>query len=367
MYAPLLRPEEVDHYNRFKTLVEQARSKSEAAEIFESITYAQESYLPLTILSTLIHAFPGFLHPFRMMQKHSKAWNLLPEPAKAGHASENAQWLMDSTSEQCKHSYTSLVDLMHPESQDVAITDPESGRSLPHKELVQTVRHFSLPLTTVPGRPKPVVAISLPNGPLLAITVLATTTYYTAAPVTHGNGVGAAQFKADVLQSKSSMVLAAAADVERLRLRDSWLAEAGIRVLLVDLSKDMQLVIRDLDGNLLPNTFESSPPSPNKADDTGILLFTSGTSGTKKLVPLSIHSMVCGIAMVIDSWGLSPSMRCLNQMPLNHVGGLIRNLFAPIMSGGSIICCSAFDANLFWDCVEDYAPTWYYASPSMRE
>lgn len=37
------------------------------------------------------------------------------------------------------------------------------------------------------------------------------------------------------------------------------------------------------------------------------------------------------------------------------------------MSGGSVICCSAFDANLFWDCVEDYAPTWYYASPSMHQ
>ena len=60
-------------------------------------------------------------------------------------------------------------------------------------------------------------------------------------------------------------------------------------------------------------------------------------------------------------------MRCLNQMPLNHVGGLVRNLFAPIMSGGSVICCSAFDANLFWDCVEDFAPTWYYASPSMHQ
>lgn len=60
-------------------------------------------------------------------------------------------------------------------------------------------------------------------------------------------------------------------------------------------------------------------------------------------------------------------MRSLNQMPLNHVGGLVRNLFAPVMSGGSVICCSAFDANLFWNCVEDFAPTWYYASPSMHQ
>ncbi|KAI7233143.1 acetyl-CoA synthetase-like protein [Hortaea werneckii] len=161
------------------------------------------------------------------------------------------------------------------------------------------------------------------------------------------------------------MVLASAADIDRLRLRDSWLLEAGTTVLLVELAEDMGLIVKDLDGTVVPRSL--SAPAPNNADDTGIMLFTSGTSGTKKLVPLHINSMVCGIAMVIESWGLSRSMRCLNQMPLNHVGGLIRNLFAPIMSGGSVICCSAFDANQFWDCVEDYAPTWYYASPSMHQ
>ena len=44
----------------------------------------------------------------------------------------------------------------------------------------------------------------------------------------------------------------------------------------------------------------------------------------------------------------------------------MRNLFAPVMSGGSTICCKAFDPNLFWDVVEDLQPTWYYASPTMH-
>lgn len=48
-------------------------------------------------------------------------------------------------------------------------------------------------------------------------------------------------------------------------------------------------------------------------------------------------------------------------------GGIIRNLFAPVMAGGSTICSSSFDPNLFWDLVEgDQGPTWYYASPSMH-
>ncbi|CAK4031821.1 related to coenzyme a synthetase [Lecanosticta acicola] len=262
--------------------------------------------------------------------------------------------------------YSSLLDLYHATSPDVAIIDPDTGQSASHQDIAKIVTDFRLPLDERGSGPrKPVVAISLPNGPVLAITVLATATYFTAAPVAHGTGVGKEQFKADVLQSKSNLVLASLDDVDRLGLRDSWLAEARISVLAVELTGSMSLLFHTLDG------IEVKRPerrhNPNGADDFAIMLFTSGTSGTKKLVPLTIRSLVCGVAMVERSWGLSPSMRCLNQMPLNHVGGLVRNLFAPVFSGGSVICCSAFDANLFWDCVEDYAPTWYYASPSMHQ
>lgn len=44
----------------------------------------------------------------------------------------------------------------------------------------------------------------------------------------------------------------------------------------------------------------------------------------------------------------------------------MRNIFAPIFSGGSTVCCPAFDPNMFWDVVQEIQPTWYYASPSMH-
>ncbi|KAK5112529.1 hypothetical protein LTR85_011221 [Meristemomyces frigidus] len=362
----LLRPHELRSFNDF---MQDAMNNDQLdrSNVLASIPITEQSYASLITLSTLLSTVSGTWPVFQLQQIYVRAWKALPEEAKSGHSTPQVQRLLDRTLHQCKQSYSSLLDLLHSSSFSAAIIDPETGRSLSHSDLAASIDEFNLPLLVKPGQPKPVVAISLPNGPLLALTVLATATHYTAAPVAHGSGVGAEQFKADVLQSKSDMVLAFAADVDRLKLRDSWLAAAGVRVLLLDLSEQMRLTISDLDGIPLWKTFDTTAPTPNTADDTGILLFTSGTSGTKKLVPLSIHSMVCGIAMVIDSWGLSPSMRCLNQMPLNHVGGLIRNLFAPVMSGGSVICCSAFDANLFWDCVEDHAPTWYYASPSMHQ
>jgi len=47
-------------------------------------------------------------------------------------------------------------------------------------------------------------------------------------------------------------------------------------------------------------------------------------------------------------------------------GGIIRNLFAPVLSGGSTILCPAFDPNMFWDLIGNGGATWYYASPSMH-
>ena len=45
-------------------------------------------------------------------------------------------------------------------------------------------------------------------------------------------------------------------------------------------------------------------------------------------------------------------------MPLFHVGGIVRNLFAPILSGGSSIVCTGFDPDAFWTYALELKATW---------
>jgi acyl-CoA synthetase (AMP-forming)/AMP-acid ligase II len=54
------------------------------------------------------------------------------------------------------------------------------------------------------------------------------------------------------------------------------------------------------------------------------------------------------------------------MMPLFHVGGIVRNLLAPVLSGGSVIMCSGFDADAFWTVQNSVGATWYYAAPTMH-
>jgi len=48
----------------------------------------------------------------------------------------------------------------------------------------------------------------------------------------------------------------------------------------------------------------------------------------------------------------------VNMMPLFHVGGIVCNLLAPIMTGGSTIKCSGFDAIAFWNLAIELKATW---------
>ena len=54
--------------------------------------------------------------------------------------------------------------------------------------------------------------------------------------------------------------------------------------------------------------------------------------------------------------------RYRNMMPLNHVGGIVRNLLGTLFSGGRLVCMSSFDPEQFWECVGSHGITWHLAS-----
>ncbi|CAJ2502409.1 Uu.00g098030.m01.CDS01 [Anthostomella pinea] len=261
---------------------------------------------------------------------------------------ENNPWQLPST-------YESLADFIQPSSK-ASLRHADDGSDITHQQLRDYVSNFTLPVLNSGVLSKPVVAIILPNGPLLAATVLATATWYAAAPISAA--AGAEQIVADIALSGASAVVSCHAEAERLCLK-----QTGLDVFLVSQGGDGEIVIETAH-SVIPH--HKSTPVANHGDDYGIILFTSGTSGNKKVVPMTMHSIVSGVRFVIESWALTANDTCLNMMPLCHVGGLIRNVFAPIFAGGSTICCAAFDGNLFWDVVDTMGPTWYYASPSMH-
>lgn len=106
--------------------------------------------------------------------------------------------------------------------------------------------------------------------------------------------------------------------------------------------------------------------APNKHQDEVLVLFTSGTTGNKKLVPHTLGDMIVATATIALSWDLtSVDVNC-NLMPLFHVGGIVRQVFSPVMSGGCVICCPSFDPTIFWALLAKKTFNWYYAAPTMH-
>ena len=52
----------------------------------------------------------------------------------------------------------------------------------------------------------------------------------------------------------------------------------------------------------------------------------------------------------------------VSQMPLHHVGGILRSVFAPILSGGAVAHLGGFSPKPFWEAACQVGATWYYAS-----
>ncbi|PNS19318.1 hypothetical protein CAC42_2495 [Sphaceloma murrayae] len=324
---------------------------------------AEPSVAPLSILHTLLTFIPGRWPVFDVQCCFARVWKHLPEHVKAGKPSKDLDFAA-KVQDQVKGTYSGMLDLL-PTTDRPAIKDSHSATRLSHDRLAEFIRAFRLPdHSSIAGCQK--IALALPNGPLLGLAILVTTTYYTACPLSTASGPE--QFRSDLDQSEASAVFVTNGDIKRLGLDQPWVRQSGISVIVITPEADLTFSMHCARSADPPSpTTDGLRLTPNGPNDVALMLFTSGTSGTKKTVPITIHSLVSGVAFVIDSWGLQSDDVCLNMMPLFHVGGIVRNLFAPIMAGGATICCAAFDANSFWDIVEDHSPTWYYASPTMHQ
>jgi hypothetical protein len=81
-----------------------------------------------------------------------------------------------------------------------------------------------------------------------------------------------------------------------------------------------------------------------------------------------MSTVVSNALAIADNLGLQKTDVGLNAMPLFHIGGLMTNLLASFVSGGSSIFLPKFDVMEFITTLtnnEDQRPTWFSAVPTM--
>lgn len=105
-----------------------------------------------------------------------------------------------------------------------------------------------------------------------------------------------------------------------------------------------------------------------QSEDVALLMFTGGTTGPAKLVPLTHRNLVASAGHIASTYRLSAQDATLLVMPLFHGHGLIGGLLSTLASGGAAYVPStgSFSAHLFWPDMIRVHGTWFTAVPTIH-
>ena len=276
-------------------------------------------------------------------------------------------------------SRESMLDYL-ADNDNIAIRDPIGLRAaLSFKALKNFItKIFVRELTQAGIHFGSRVAVILPNGPELAVCIISTLSHWCIVPLS--NAYNENELKTEFIQTKAKSVIClsgnqAAIDaahklslevlflnfdpdicglfsvtqaafnhlnctqsidqncyahtVKRATSNYMYLPEVKEPIISLDSYSNLGKSLLNQEHALTPLTNRNR----NQHREIVMILLTSGTTGTKKVVPYSLDMIVHGVSCVISSWALQPSDLCLNMMPLFHVGGIMRNILAPLFSG----------------------------------
>lgn len=99
--------------------------------------------------------------------------------------------------------------------------------------------------------------------------------------------------------------------------------------------------------------------------DRAMLLFTSGSTGQPKGVPLTHGNLRCHADGIITHTSLTTADRLLHVMPLHHTNGVNNQLIAPFLAGASVALVRQFQAEDIEDQIGEYAATYMTGVPTM--
>lgn len=242
-----------------------------------------------------------------------------------------------------------LLDFIHSTERPAIIAAPMSteqcGNQITHREIHTFIeKSFNLAQFNIWRGDR--VAICLPEGPVLNLCLLSTMAYCTCVPSNFKLTpdellndykhlkVKAVMLPYDKLTAKKN-------DPLTIRLREAGLQLIGVKT---STNGEIKFTLTEDPMNLVNNNTEiiantNETPPMNEANDVVMIIQTSGTTGQKKIVPYRLQTLCISTICVIFSLDAKDTDTIINMMPLFHVGGIIRNLLTPILSGGSIIQC----------------------------
>ncbi len=200
------------------------------------------------------------------------------------------------------------------------------------------------------------VAIVLPNGADLAVSMLAVSTLATSVPL---NPV----YRRDEYTAYFGEIRVTHLLTMRNFQSEARAAAQAGDLPIIELADDGSMGIAD-DGQAPARPGPPADVAMPRADDVALILLTSGSTGRSKKAPLTHRNICVSVAAICRSLELTPADRCLCMWEQFHVGGLVDLLLVPLGSAGTVICAGGFNPALFYELLASKRPTWFQGVPA---
>lgn len=237
---------------------------------------------------------------------------------------------------------------------NIAITSINNP-PLYYKDLKLLINNISRQLSGNEILNKSRAAIVLPNGPHMATSFLAISSYMSAAPLNLNYKAEEFEFYLEDLKPKLVLVEPNSNNAVVGVAKKLKIPVCEIKVKNDAPSGMFDLFIKNNDYNL-----------PNE-DDEALVLHTSGTTSRPKIVPLTNKNVFSSSKNISLSLELTEKDHCLNIMPLFHIHGLIAVLASSMKVGASVCATNGFNALKFLDLAKSEKISWYSGVPTMHQ
>jgi acyl-CoA synthetase (AMP-forming)/AMP-acid ligase II len=251
-------------------------------------------------------------------------------------------------------SVDTLLDVLHFADSHTAIVIPELGINVTYDSLRQQVLAMADVLASAGIRRGNAVAIALPNGLPAIVSFLAASIAGIAAPLNPAYPYE--EFHFFLGDTNARVLLCPPVGAEFVRTAAT---DRKIPIFSVEMTE--QGIARIVDA---PSGTKAAEPT---ADDIALVLHTSGSTGRPKRVPLRHFNLAVSSANIANTYALTPADVSLCIMPLFHVHGLIGSTIASLLSGGTVVVPTKFNALSFWRTVREHHVTWYSGVPTMHQ
>ena len=199
------------------------------------------------------------------------------------------------------------------------------------------------------------VAIVMPDGPELAVAIVAVACHATAVPLNPS------------LTAAELEELFAVQRLEALILAD-WVESAAQevaarrRMCVMAASREQGRV--QIGRRTAPLSTGATPRAV-APDDTAFILRTSGTTARPKLVAVTHRNLIAMAGRMRKWFVLAPEDRVLCILPLYYAQGLKMSLFVPLILGTSLACPSRSSDSDVLAWLAELKPTWFTAGPTL--